>query len=295
MKLFKCSLIPVIFLAVVSSCNDGDLPPGGSGFIEATEIIVSSEVSGRLDSIYFAEGDIIAAGDTIGMIDTVTTSLMLAGAKASYRAALSKKDAAELSIKQASINYDLAHKEFERTKTLIKSGSVNQQQYDKIENAFALANLAKSQARVTLEASMADLARINAETALLEEQLNNCFPIAPETGIIIDKYIDAGELATTGKSLIKIAKLDEVWVKVYLPPSDLTSVKLGGKAEIDPEDGRETPIIGTITWITDEAEFTPKNIQTKQARADLVYAIKVTIDNSDGTLKIGMPVQVTIK
>jgi membrane fusion protein YbhG len=295
MKSLQYTLWLIFIITLVVSCDNNNPLPGGSGFVEATDIIISSEVSGRLEKIYFDEGDRIETGDTIGMIDTVITALRLAGAKASYQAALSRKAASELSIKQASINNDLALKEFERIKTLIKSGSVNQQQYDKAENTYTLAELAKSQAKVTLSASIADLARIEAETALLAEQLNDCFPVSPETGIVIDKYINAGELATIGKPLIKIARLDEVWVKVYLPPSDLTGINLGGEAKIDPEDGRDAPMTGKISWISDEAEFTPKNVQTKQARADLVYAVKITIINNEGRLKMGMPVQVIIK
>ena len=83
-------------------------------------------------------------------------------------------------------------------------------------------------------------------------------------------------------------------MKIYVPPRDLTQIKLGGKADVNPEDGRTQPLTGIVTWIADEAEFTPKNVQTKEARADLVYAVKVTIPNPDGELKVGMPVMVTI-
>jgi HlyD family secretion protein len=111
---------------------------------------------------------------------------------------------------------------------------------------------------------------------------------------VVTRYVESGELVAIGKPLVKVARLDTVWVKVYLPPSDLTRIKLGGRAEIDPEDGRSRPLAGSISWISSEAEFTPKNVQTKEARADLVYAVKITIPNPDQTLKIGMPVLVTM-
>jgi HlyD family secretion protein len=120
-------------------------------------------------------------------------------------------------------------------------------------------------------------------------------PISPLAGTIVDKFVEAGELITTGKQLIKVARLDTVWVKIYLPPSDLTRIKLGGTAKVDTEDGQTAVINGTVSWISDAAEFTPKNVQTKESRADLVYAVKVSIPNSEMRLKIGMPVAVEIQ
>jgi HlyD family secretion protein len=113
--------------------------------------------------------------------------------------------------------------------------------------------------------------------------------------VVINKFVEVGELIGVGKPLVKIAKLDTVWVKVYLPPSDLTRISLGGHALVDPEDGRNKPLEGKVSWISDQAEFTPKNVQTKEARADLVYAVKITIPNPGKVLKIGMPVSVKIQ
>ena len=165
---------------------------------------------------------------------------------------------------------------------------------DSAENAFNQASLARKQSAAALNAAKANLAKIEAEVALLRKRFNDCFPTSPISGRITNEYVDTGELVITGKPLIKIARLDTVWVKVYLPPSDLTRIKLGDRAEIDPEDGRETPIAGYVSWISSEAEFTPKNVQTKEARADLVYAVKIIIPNPEEQLKIGMPVSVTI-
>ena len=144
------------------------------------------------------------------------------------------------------------------------------------------------------DAADAELTRIRAEIALLEKQLNDCYPIAPVSGTVIDKFIDVGELIGIGRELITIARLDSVWVKIYLPPADLAEIKLGDRVEIDPEDGRDQNLNGIIRWISSEAEFTPKNVQTKEARADLVYAVKIDIANKAQRLKIGMPVSVTI-
>jgi len=281
-------------LMLLSSCAGNERVPGGSGFIEATEIVVSSQASGQLVSQTFDEGEAVARGDTIAQIDTVTVMLKLRQAAAARQAAEAKAESASLSIEQASFNLGLAGKEFDRMKALIKSGSVNQQQYDQVQNGYEQAVLARKQTDAALNAARAELSRIDSETALLKKQLTDCFPTSPSSGVITTKFVEVGELVGVGKGLVKVSKLDTVWVKVYLPPADLTKISLGGRALIDPEDGHTQPLEGVVSWISEEAEFTPKNVQTKEARADLVYAVKITIPNPNLVLKIGMPVSVRI-
>jgi HlyD family secretion protein len=204
-------------------------------------------------------------------------------------------DIASLNVQQASHNLDLAKREYERFSTLIRSGSVNQQMFDRTENEYKQAVLAKKQADAAYESARAEQAKVLSKLSLLNKNLEDCFPTSPLSGVVTDKYVEAGEWTTTGKPLVKIARLDTVWVKVYLPPEDLTRIVLGGSAEVDPEDGRNKVLEGRVSWIASEAEFTPKNIQTEEARAALVYAVKVNVPNPGGMLKIGMPVSVRIK
>jgi len=291
--------VTFVCIAIVSfvpvSCGNRTLPPGGSGLIEATEIVVSSEISGQLKSLWFDEGDSIAIGDTIGQIDTVTTVLQLHQAEALKEMAEAKVKVSAINIEQAGYNLELAKKEYERVSALLKSGSISQQQYDQTETAYNQAVLSKKQADAAYASTLAELAKAESQMALLKKQLNDCFPKSPESGVIANKFVEVGELIGTGKPLVKIAKLDTVWVKVYLPPSDLTRISLGGHAQVDPEDGRNKPLDGRVSWISDVAEFTPKNVQTKEARADLVYAVKITVPNPGKILKIGMPVSVKIQ
>ncbi|MFH2037595.1 MAG: efflux RND transporter periplasmic adaptor subunit [Candidatus Zixiibacteriota bacterium] len=277
------------------SCGNNDTPPGGSGLIEADDVVISSEVAGKILAMNFDEGDMIGISDKICTIDTTTYKLRLDQTVALKSASETNIKMAKLNLQQVGINYSLAEKEFNRVKQLLPTGSANQQQYDKIENAYKQAEVGKLQAEAALEAARSDLAKVTAEIAILEESLDNCTPQAPISGRIIKKYISAGELIAPGKGIVKIASLDTVWVKVYLPPADLTKIKLGGTAQINPEDGRDSFLEGYISWISSEAEFTPKNIQTKEARADLVYAVKLIIPNENERLKIGMPVSVTIQ
>ncbi len=284
----------ILLLLVIAGCSDDNQLPGGSGLIESTEVIVSAQAAGQIMQLDVIEGDHIATGDSIAMIDTLTVSLQLKQAQAALEAARTQLENSKIAIDQAELNFGLAQKDYDRAKSLIKSGSVNQQQYDNVENAYNQAKLAQKRAKAAKEAAQADINRLEASINLLQKQYRDCFPLAPITGVVSDKYVEAGELAAPGKPLIKISKIDTVKVKVYLPPADLTEIKLGEKASIDPEDGRNQPLKGIITWISSTAEFTPKNVQTRQARANLVYAVEITIANKDEVLKVGMPVSVTI-
>ncbi|MDD4857248.1 MAG: efflux RND transporter periplasmic adaptor subunit [Candidatus Krumholzibacteria bacterium] len=285
-------LVLAIPALAMSSCGGNNAVPGGSGFVEATEVTVSSEAAGRIERLYFEEGDRIESGAAIVQIDTAALSLRLGQTEALKRVAETRIESARIQKDKTALDTELAVKEFDRTSTLIKAGSANQQQYDRAKNTLDQSRLAGKAAASAVEAAVADLAKIGRDIELLKKQLADCRPSAPTGGTVVAKYVETGELAAVGKPLVKIARLDTVWVKVYLPPSDLTRIRLGGRAEVDPEDGRTEPLAGTITWISPEAEFTPKNVQTKQARADLVYAVKISIPNVGERLKIGMPVSV---
>jgi len=294
--MMKTALIPAAgaVLLVLVSCAGEKRVPAGSGMIETTEVIVSAETPGRIVHRFTAEGDTVGVGDTIALIDTSVIALRLQQAEASRTAMLTRRRQAQIQIEQTALSESLAGKEFERLERLVKAGSANQQQFDQAENAYQQAQLSHKAAAASLETADAELARIEAETALLRKQLDDSRPTSPLNGTVVTTFIEEGELVTIGKPLVRIARLDTVWVKVYLPPQDLTNIKLGDSAEIDPEDGRAQPLGGTVSWISDKAEFTPKNVQTRESRADLVYAVKIIIPNPQGELKIGMPVSVRI-
>jgi HlyD family secretion protein len=284
-----------IAVAALFACGRNNDSPQGSGLIEATEITVSVETSGRLDALCFTEGDIVLVGDTLAALDTSAVMIRLRQARAAADGARARLENTTINIQQAANNLELANKEFERIASLIKTGSANQQQYDRVQTAFEQAKLANRQAEVAQTAARADLNAALSQIELLEKQIADCFPISPVSGVIVEKFVDPGELLAIGKPLVRIARPDTVWVKIYLPPADLTRISLGSHASVDPEDGRAHPFDGVVTWISSEAEFTPKNVQTREARAGLVYAVKITIPNPGQILKIGMPVSIIVK
>ena len=283
-----------VALLAGGACSKKRSAPSGSGFIEAIETTVSSEATGRIKELRTDEGLSVAAGDTIAQIDTVTTMLRLRQARSTREAAEKRVNMAAIAIEQAAYSADLAGKTFGRTKALLADGSANQQRYDQDETAYKQAVLARRQADASLETARADLAKAESDVRLYRKQFDDCFPVAPISGEVATKYVEPGEWTTSGKALFKIAWLDSVWVKIYVPAGDLARIKLGGRAIVDPEDGTGRTFDGTVTWISNEAEFTPKNVQTKEARADLVYAVKVSIRNPGAVLKIGMPVSVAL-
>ena len=291
MKQCLCVWLALTLVASIG-CGRRNGSVGGSGFVEATSVVLSAETSGRLETLFVDEGDPVSSGATIGIIDSTSIKLQIERALAQRRSAVTAIEVARIAIEQAVEEADLARREFDRVASLIDKGSANRQQYDQTETRFKQAALAKEHARATHQARQADVARIDAEIALLRRQLEDCYPTSPVSGIVVNKLIEPGELLAPGKPIIEIAKIDTVWVKVYVPARDLAAIRIGEAASVDLEDGTTEPLRGEIVWVADEAEFTPKNVQTAEARADLVYAVKVNIANPQGVLKIGMPVMV---
>jgi HlyD family secretion protein len=294
MKNLALGCLSALTVLGLASCGGDGNVPGGSGFIEATEVTVSAQVTGTVERRYFDEGDQVSSGATLALIDTTTYALQLAEAQAQLHAAETREGSARLQVEKAELDSSLAGKEYERIDNLVAKGSASQQQYDRAETIYRQAAVATGVARAGLRAASADIARIRAGIDVMRKHLEDCRPSCPLAGTVVTTYVEPGELVAAGRPILKVADLDTVWVKIYLPPRDLTRINLRGRALVDPEDGRPRPLDGWVSWIASEAEFTPKNVQTKEARADLVYAVKVTVPNPGEQLKIGMPVAVEL-
>ncbi len=285
-------LLPLFLLVTFSCGKEGEIPEG-SGFVEATEVVVSAEVTGQIRELNLSEGERVKAGDIICQIDTTALALRLKEALSRRRIVEARIQSARLDIERALLDSALAAIDFKRISNLSEKGSATPQQYDRAETRYRQKSVAVKLARSALKIAQAELNQVDAQMALIRKNLDDCRPRAPLTGTVIITYLKAGELVTAGRPLVRIASLDTVWVKIYVPPRYLSGIKLRQQAVVDPEDGGE-PLKGWVSWISDQAEFTPKNVETKQARADLVYAVKVTIPNVDHRLKIGMPVMVRL-
>jgi HlyD family secretion protein len=301
--------LPVWILLTVlfAACNGTASVSDATGTFEVDEVIVSSELTGKILSFDVKEGDSIPKDKVVGVVDAENLSLQKEQVQASI-AALNQKtsDLApqvkllqdQLQVQESQLQ-NLLH-ERTRLENLIKADAATAKQMDDMN---AQIDVVKKQMQVTRQQIQVQRSNIGTQNrsilsegkplekrvAQLEDQLKRSNITNPVRGTVIEKYAEAGEMTATGKALYKIADLSVMTLRAYVTGMQLPQIKLGQTVKVLIDDGaqkyRELP--GTITWISDKAEFTPKTIQTKEERANLVYAIKVQVKN-DGYLKIGM-------
>ena len=296
MKTNKLLCIAMILLPVtisLTSCHGSKINPDASGTFEATEVIVSSEANGKILSFNAEEGTVLEAGQTVGIIDSTQLYLkkkqLLANIKAveSRRPEISKQIA---SIQQQIVTQKTEQKRFEN---LVKAGAANQKQLDDINSGLAVLEkqlIAQESLLSTSDRGMVDDAvALRAQVDQLNDQLSKCRIINPLKGTVLTKYVETNEITTQGKALYKIAGTENIKLRAYITNGQLSQIKLGQAVRvfIDQGDNDSKEYKGKIEWISDKAEFTPKTIQTKDERANLVYAVKIVVKN-DGLIKIGM-------
>jgi HlyD family secretion protein len=236
----------------------------------------------------------VSVGDTLVVIDPSNLELELAAARAGLDVLRAQLAAARVQVRQTTTAQEFAQSEFARVERLMQSGTATQKQLDQVQFERNQASLTRESSQAQVHILDAQLVKTEADIARLERRQADCFALSPLDGIVTEKFVEPGELLSPGKAIARIARLDTVTVKVYLTTDRFAGAKLGDRAVVSTESGgKEYP--GTVIWTSDKAEFTPKNVQTEEARADLVYAVKVSIPNPDRTLKVGMPVFVTLE
>ena len=289
-----------------------------SGNIEATNIIVSSKVSGQIEKIFYDEGQFVNKGDTVMQIDHETLQLQLDQAKAGVEAARAqlnllrngarKEDIsqAEETVKQAQVNFNLAKRDKERMDNLYQSNSVSQNQYDNANAKFELTRAQLKSAEENLnklkhfarpeeiQQAEANLDRQISVVKLLKKSINDSYVQSPINGVIVDKFFEKGETVTQMSSLFKVSDLRTVDLKIYVSEEELGKVKLEQTADVSVDAYPGKKYSGKVIYISPEAEFTPKNIQTKDERTKLVFAVKVRVDNPKYELKSGMPADAAV-
>lgn len=283
-----------IWIAIISftGCRD-KLPEGfaGSGTLEATEVTVGSLISGTLLHLTKEEGNPVKAGEVLADIDVEKLVLQ----KAQLQAALSEIDAgriaAQAAIDQAADNLENAQVRHKRIKQLYEKGSATRQQFDDISTQLSVARSQVTAAKSQMPVLDAKRAQVEANIAVLERQIKDGVIKSPLDGMVVEKYMEPGEIAVQGGAVYKIADLANFWINIYVAETDLDRFKLGQEVYVR-VDACPDAFAGKVAWVSPEAEFTPKNVQTRQARAELVYAVKVTLKNKDDILKIGMPAEV---
>lgn len=284
-------LLNFVLLFLVA-CNRGDGDFDATGTFEATEILVSSEANGKIMELNIEEGDRLDAGSLIGYVDSTQLYLKKMQLSAGLRSVDIRKPDIRKQIAALEQQIATARTEQQRMENLVKAKAGNQKQVDDIVNNIKYLQKQLDAQYSTLNKTTggadAEAEGILYQIMQLDDQLQKSRIVNPQAGTVLVKYAEPGEVTAAGKPLYKIADTDLLYLRAYITSDQLSTLKQGQTvrvfADYGEDDRREYP--GTITWISDKSEFTPKGIQTKDERANLVYAIKIAVKN-DGYLKIG--------
>ncbi len=286
--------------AVIISCDKEKDVFDASGSFEAIETIVSAEANGMIESLEIEEGQVLDAGQYCGYIDSTQLYLKKRQLEAQIVAILGKKP--DIPVQLSTLQEQLRTAERERTRIagLVKGEAATTKQLDDIDAQIELLKKQIEAQKSTLSISSAGLSKevipLQWQIAQLQDQLAKCSIVNPLKGTVLAKYAETKEMTAAGKPLYKIADLSEIILRAYITGNQLPQVKLGQGVKVLTDDGKGgyDKGEGTIIWINDKAEFTPKTIQTKDERANMVYAIKIKIKNK-GIYKIGMYGEILFK
>lgn len=286
-------LVVVSLLPGLLSCRKSGLQHDASGSFEAVETIISAEVTGQILVLKVEEGQQLAAGEVVGQIDSTQLYAQKLQLMQSRRAILSGRPQSAVQVEALKKELANAVLDRDRTANLVKGGVASQKQLDdanaKVQTLEARVSAQQSSLGTTTTSLNEQARTVEAQLALINDQLDNCIVTNPLSGTVLSKYAEQFEMATVGRPLYKIADLSSMILRAYITGDQLPKVKLDQRVKVYTDDGKGgyTETEGVVTWISDKAEFTPKSIQTKTERANLVYAVKVRVKN-DGTYKIGM-------
>lgn len=285
------SILSVAVILSLASCH-GNKGYDATGIFEATTVTVSSETNGKIFALDITEGDTLAVGQTVGVIDT--TMLVLQHQQLKSQQSSTEQSSPDIAAQAAALRSQIAHQQSEcqRISRLLADGAATQKQSD---DANAQLKILRGQLDALLSTlgksrnSISDNAlALQYQKAQIEEQIAKSHIKSPLTGVVLLKYAEPGEYATPGRPLFKIADLDNIYIRSYFTASQLADIRLGQHVTViaDFGDDKQYEYPGVITWIAQESEFTPKSIQTDDSRANLVYAVKIAVKN-DGRLKLG--------
>ena len=284
-----------ISLLILGACNNGDPLSDAYGNFEAVDVMVSAEAQGRILALSAEEGEHLAKGETAGIIDTSQLHLRKEQVMASTVAVNTKintldAQAASYRVQQANLD-----RELNRVNRLLEDGAATTRQKEELEGNIALVRsqiVALQTQKATIQAEKQGLL---VQVKQIDDQIEKARVINPIDGVVLEKYKEAGEIVAPGQALYKIADTRELILRAYISGNQLSEVKTGDVVTVrfDGPQGLEQTE-GTVSWISSQAEFTPKIIQTREERVNLVYAMKVKVAN-DGRLKIGMPGEIRFR
>lgn len=315
-KFIVLSLLSLFALSCSGIKEDGIIT--ASGTIESVNVTVSSKATGQIKKLNFNEGDRIKQGDLLVEMDHDLLDIQLRQAESGVDLANAqlrlllrgarKEDVrqSEELMRQAKINLELAKTDLDRTSQLLKDNAITQKQYDDAKGRYDLAltqmrganeNLTK--VRTIIRPEEIDQARANLKRAIssvdmLKKNIEDCNIYSPVNGFVSKKFVEMGENVSPSTSIVRISNLETINLVIYIPESHLAKIKLGQKADVTIDAFKDKTFQGKIIYISPEAEFTPKNIQTPEERTKLVFAVKIEIPNPQFELKPGLPADARI-
>jgi len=291
----RTSILSVLLLSsFIIGCNNSNDDADAYGNFEATEILISAESNGKLTEFDLVEGDVIKAGESIGLIDTLPFYLKKKQMQARIQALNTKTLDIPSQINVLIERKNVVEREKRRIENLFKEGAATQKQVDDINGQIDIINKELKANKERLENSnnglLSEILPIQWQIDEINDQIYKSMIINPVSGTVLTKYAEQYEIVNFGKPLYHIADLNELYLRAYVGGDNLSHLKLGQSVKVYIDEGKDDlkEYDGTISWISDKSEFTPKIVQTKDERVNLVYAIKVRVKN-DGAIKIGMP------
>lgn len=291
----------IVYIAAVvlaASCGT-EAEFDAQGTFEATEVVVSSEATGRILNFEVEEGMAVEANQMVGAIDSVQLHLQRKQLVAQQSALLGSRPDVKKQVAALREQIAKQNEELRRVENMLKDGAATKKQKDDIEAQIKILERQLDATLSTLDKNTSTInnnsAALEAQIAALDDRISKCRVISPVGGTVLVKYAEAGELASVGKPLMKIADLDNIYLRAYFTSDQLAKVNLGDEVKVVADFGGEEryDYTGRVAWISSESEFTPKTIQTKDSRANLVYAVKIAVEN-DGRLKIGLAGEVVL-
>ena len=291
-------IVYIAAVALAASCGT-EAEFDAQGTFEATEVVVSSEATGRILNFEIEEGMTVEANQMVGAIDSVQLHLQRKQLVAQQSALLGSRPDVKKQVAALREQIAKQNEELRRVENMLKDGAATKKQKDDIDAQIKILERQLDATLSTLDKNTSTInnnsAALEAQIAALDDRISKCRIISPVGGTVLVKYAEAGELASVGKPLMKIADLDNIYLRAYFTSDQLAKVNLGDEVKVVADFGGEKryDYTGRVAWISSENEFTPKTIQTKDSRANLVYAVKIAVEN-DGRLKIGLAGEVVL-
>jgi HlyD family secretion protein len=291
-RLSRGAVLLALAVPLATGCRRGG-DPDAYGNFETTEVVVSAETAGPLMWFTPDDGQRLDSGVMVGLVDTAQLALQRNQMVAQQGATNSRANEAASNIGVLESQQEIAERGYQRTQRLHQQQAATAQQLDQAERDYRVLGDQIEAAKAQQAAARHDITSSTAQIAQLDDRIRRSHISNPRAGTVLTAYVKPGEFVQTGQPLYKLATLDSMDLRAYVTEPQLSQVKVGQTAEVTVDAGhRRKTLTGRVTWVASEAEFTPTPVQTREERADLVYAVKIKVPNQDRMLKIGMPADV---